>query len=94
MCETFFKDSKLTEQEQKYLHLPEVILGGFPVYSINSVHINIYIYIHTSALTLLGRFSTRLAQTTTALWLLYALNRHFVPRECEFFQKNSNFLPL
>ena len=33
----------------------------------------------TSALRLLGRFTTCLAQTT----------RHFVPRECEFFWKFS-----
>ena len=34
---------------------------------------------------LLGRFTTCLAQTTTASRLLFALGWHFMPRECEFF---------
>ena len=43
----------------------------------------------TSALRLIGRFTTCLAQTTTALRLLFASTRHFVSRQCEkigFFQ--------
>ena len=35
----------------------------------------------TSALCLLGRFTTCFAQTTTALRLLFALTRHFVPQK-------------
>ena len=41
-----------------------------------------------SALRLLGRFTTCLAETTTAKRLLFALTRHFVPLECE---KNWKF---
>ena len=42
---------------------------------------------NTSAHTLAGRFTTCLAQTTTASRLLFALGRHFMLRECEFFWK-------
>ena len=34
---------------------------------------------------LLGRFTTCLAQTTTASRLLFALGWHFMPQECDFF---------
>ena len=44
--------------------------------------------IKTSTLRLLGRFTTRLAQTTTGSRLLFALGRHFIARECE---KIGNF---
>ena len=47
--------------------------------------------LRTSTLRLLGRFTTCLAQTTTALRLLFALGRHFIPRECE---KNWKFSSL
>ena len=39
---------------------------------------------------LLGRFTTCVAQTTTALRLLFALGWHFKPHECEFFWKFSS----
>ena len=52
MCE-FFQDSNLSEPDQKYPHMPKIIHGGFPVSSINSLHINIiYTYTYTSAHTL------------------------------------------
>ena len=38
--------------------------------------------VYTSALRLLGRFTTCLAQTTTALRLLFASTWHFVPHKC------------
>ena len=68
----FFQESNLSEPGQKYLHMPNISPVGLPVSSINSEHINIYIY--TSTLRLLGRFTTCLAQTTTAKRLLFALN--------------------
>ena len=42
-----------------------------------------------SRIRLLGRFTTCLAQTTTASRLLFALGWHFMPRECDF---KKNFL--
>ena len=39
---------------------------------------------------LLGRFTTCLAQTTTAWRLLFALVWHFMPQECDFFLKFSS----
>ena len=50
MCENFFQDSNLSESGQKYPRMPKISPGVFPVSSINSVHINIYI--HTSEHTL------------------------------------------
>ena len=47
-----------------------------------------YVLCITSALRLLGRFTTYLAQTTTAKRLLIASTRHSVPRGCE---KNWKF---
>ena len=52
----------------------------------------LYIYIYTLArIRLLGRFTTCLTQTTTALRLLFALGWHFMPRECEFFLEIFEF---
>ena len=44
--------------------------------------------IYTRAQRLLGRFTTCLAQTTTAKRLLFVSTRDFVPRKCE---KNWKF---
>ena len=50
-----------------------------------------YVYIYLLArIRLLGRFTTCLAQTTTASRLLFALGWHFMPRECDFFWKFSS----
>ena len=43
-----------------------------------------YIY-RLARIRLLGRFTTCLAQTTTASRLLFALGWHFMPQECDFF---------
>ena len=40
---------------------------------------------------LLGRFTTWLEQTTTALRLLFALGWHFMPQECDFFLEIFEF---
>ena len=52
--------------------------------------VSVWIFIITSTLRLLGRF-TCLAQTTIASRLLFALGRHFIPRECEKNWKFSSF---
>ena len=72
-----FQDSNLSEQGQKYPHMPKISPEGLPVSSINSEHINIYIYFNRvlivlARIRLLGRFTTCLAQTTTASRLLFA----------------------
>ena len=41
-----FQDSNLSEPGQKYPHMPKISPAGLPVSSINSEHINIYIYTH------------------------------------------------
>ena len=48
----------------------------------------IYIYIYTSALRLLDRLTTCLAQITTASRLLFASTQHFVPQNAG---KSENF---
>ena len=49
----------------------------------------VYIYI-LARIRLLGRFTTCLAQTTTASLLLFALSLHFMHRECDIFWKFSS----
>ena len=48
----------MSEPGQKYPHMPKISPGGLPVSSINSEHINIYIYTHIYTLSGQKYFNT------------------------------------
>ena len=55
----FFQNSNLSEPGQKYPHMPKISPGGLPVSSINSVHINIYIYIYFNCVLIVRALRSR-----------------------------------
>ncbi len=80
------------------LFVNDSFFNQFWTYKQIYTHIYISIYtiktglICTSTLRLLGRFTTCLAQTTTASRLLFDSTRHFVPREFEKIENIVDFL--
>ena len=81
MNENISKLEIIRAKQQISLHA-KISPGCLLVSSINPVNTKIIMYIY-STLRLLGRFTTCLAQTTTASRLLFALGWHFMPQECE-----------
>ena len=68
--------------EDEYIYTIKTQLKCIYIYTIKTQLKYIYIL---ARIRLLGRFTTCLAQTTTASRLLFALGWHFMPQECEFF---------
>ena len=77
MCDFFFQNSKLFGPGQNIPFCQKSAVGDFQLLQ-SILHI-------LARKRLLGRFTTFLAQTTTASRLLFALGWHFMPRENDFF---------